>query len=156
MDDAKTVRFMSFLRKRCRVNPSRGPFHLHSPNRILWRTIRGMIPHKTPRGQAALQRLRVFEGVPPPYDKRKRMVMPMALRVLRLAPGRKYTVLKRLSSEFGWRYQDVVSGLEDKRKAKAHAYYEAKKAARRLLAKAEKEVETELAPIKEQLAAYGY
>jgi len=28
-----------------------------------------MIPHKTPRGAAALERLKAFEGVPYPYDK---------------------------------------------------------------------------------------
>lgn len=35
-----------------------------------------MIPHKTARGAAALERLKVFEGVPPPYDKQKKMVVP--------------------------------------------------------------------------------
>lgn len=34
----------------------------------------------------------VFEGIPPPYDKQKRMVVPSALRVLRLKPGRKVCV----------------------------------------------------------------
>jgi len=27
-----------------------------------------MLPHKTPRGAAALGKLKVFEGVPAPYD----------------------------------------------------------------------------------------
>lgn len=67
-----------------------------------------MIPHKTARGAAALERLKVFEGVPPPYDKKKRMVVPQALRVLRLKPGRKYCTVGRLSHEVGWKYQDVV------------------------------------------------
>lgn len=31
----------------------------------------------------------VFEGIPPPYNKEKRMVVPAALRVLRLKPGRR-------------------------------------------------------------------
>lgn len=39
-----------------------------------------MIPHKTKRGAAALARLQVFEGVPPPFDKKKRMVIPDALK----------------------------------------------------------------------------
>lgn len=39
-----------------------------------------MIPHKTKRGAAALARLKTFEGVPPPYDKIKRMVIPDALK----------------------------------------------------------------------------
>ncbi len=68
-----------------------------------------MIPHKTARGAAALERLKVFEGVPPPYDKKKKMVVPQALRVLRLQPGRKYCTVGRLSHEVGWKYQDVVS-----------------------------------------------
>jgi large subunit ribosomal protein L13Ae len=53
-----------------------------------------MTPHKTPRGVAALERLKLFEGVPPPYDRKKKMVVPEALRVLRLKPGRKYCTVK--------------------------------------------------------------
>lgn len=68
-----------------------------------------MMPHKTARGAAALERLKVFEGVPPPYDKKKRVVVPQALRVLRLKPGRKYCTVGRLSHEVGWKYQDVVA-----------------------------------------------
>ena len=39
-----------------------------------------MIPHKTKRGAAALERLKAFEGVPAPYDKVKRVVIPDALK----------------------------------------------------------------------------
>ena len=56
-----------------------------------------------------MERLKVFEGVPPPYDKKKRVVVPQALRVLRLKPGRKWCVVGRLSHEVGWKYQDVVA-----------------------------------------------
>lgn len=76
---------------------------------MFWRTVRGMIPHKTARGQAAMERLKTFEGVPAPYDKKKRVVVPQALRVLRLKPGRKYCTVGRLGHEFGWKYQDVVA-----------------------------------------------
>lgn len=76
---------------------------------MFWRTVRGMIPHKTARGAAAMERLKTFEGVPPPYDHKKRMVVPQALRVLRLKPGRKYCTVGRLGHEFGWKYQDVVA-----------------------------------------------
>jgi len=51
-------------------------FCLWSKIYLVWR----MIPHKTKRGEAALARLKVFEGVPPPYDKTKRMVIPDALK----------------------------------------------------------------------------
>ncbi|NWH69481.1 RL13A protein, partial [Piaya cayana] len=63
------VKFLAFLRKRMNTNPSRGPYHFRAPSRIFWRTVRGMLPHKTKRGQAALERLKVFDGIPPPYDK---------------------------------------------------------------------------------------
>jgi large subunit ribosomal protein L13Ae len=88
-----------------------GPFHFRAPSRIFYKTVRGMIPHKTARGAAAMERLKVFEGVPPPYDKVKRVVVPQALRVLRLKPGRKYCTVGRLSHEVGWKYQDVVARL---------------------------------------------
>merc|ERR1711992_109254 len=68
------LKYLDFLRKRMNTNPSHGPFHFRAPSKIFWRTIRGMIPHKTTRGMEALNRLKVFEGVPPPYDKTKRMV----------------------------------------------------------------------------------
>ena len=67
-----------------------------------------MLPHKTERGAKALERLKTFEGVPPPYDRKKRMVVPQALRVLRLKPGRKYCTVGRLGHEFGWKYRAVV------------------------------------------------
>lgn len=104
------VKYHSYLRKMTRFNPTRGgPFHFRAPSRIFYKAVRGMIPHKTARGTAAMERLKVFEGVPPPYDKKKRVVVPQALRVLRLRPGRKYCTVGRLSHEVGWKYQDVVA-----------------------------------------------
>lgn len=37
------LKFLSFLRKRCNVNPARGPFHFRAPSRIFWKTVRGMV-----------------------------------------------------------------------------------------------------------------
>jgi large subunit ribosomal protein L13Ae len=109
---ALIVKYHAYLRKMTRYNPTRGgPFHFRAPSRIFYKTVRGMIPHKTARGAAAMERLKVFEGVPAPYDKVKRVVVPQALRVLRLKPGRKYCTVGRLSHEVGWKYQDVVARL---------------------------------------------
>ncbi|KAL2352120.1 AMP dependent synthetase and ligase [Cryomyces antarcticus] len=133
------LKYQAFMRKQTRFNPTRGgPFHFRAPSKMFWRTVRGMIPHKTARGAAAMERLKTFEGIPPPYDHKKRMVVPQALRVLRLKPGRKYCTVGRLGHEFGWKYQDVVARLEERRKVKGAAYYERKKAARRQLADAQK------------------
>jgi len=65
-------------------NPRRGFVHYRNPSRILWRTIRGMMPHKTARGVAALERLKLFEGIPSTYEAKKRVVIPDALKVVRL------------------------------------------------------------------------
>jgi large subunit ribosomal protein L13Ae len=148
------LRFMAYLKKRCVVNPNRGPFHFRAPSKMFYRVVRGMIPHKTPRGAAALERLKVYEGVPPPFDKVKRMVVPAALKVLRLKPGRKTTVLKRLSSEFGWKYADVVERLEEKRKEKGKVYYERKK--KLVRARKVAESKADLSSVKESLASFGY
>lgn len=104
----------------------------------------------------ALNRLKVFEGIPPPYDKQRRMVIPNALRVLRLKPGRRYCDVGRLSHEIGWGYKDVVKTLEAKRKARAAEFYEQKKKTLRLRAKAEEASKPRLADINKQLAELGY
>jgi len=119
-----------------------------------------------------MERLKVFEGVPPPYDKVKRVVVPQALRVLRLKPGRKYCTVGRLSHEVGWKYQDVVeryviqawrlckpeaniNRLEERRKVKGAAYYARKKAIRRQLSDATKSAKVDT-KVTQQLAEYGY
>jgi len=68
------LKYANFRRKHMNTNPRQGPFHYRSPAKILWRTIRGMVPHKTARGAAALDKLKTFEGIPHPYDRKKRMV----------------------------------------------------------------------------------
>lgn len=47
-----------------------------------------MVPHKTKRGKEALSKLKCVEGIPAPYDKVKRVVVPSALRVIKLKPRR--------------------------------------------------------------------
>jgi len=150
------MKYLRFLRKRMNTKPSKGPIHFRAPARILWRTIRGMIPHKTKRGAAALERLKAFEGVPPPYDKMKRMVIPDALKVLRLQPGHKFCLLGRLSEEVGWHHYDTIKELEEKRKAKSKVFYERKKQLVQLRLKASKRVEEQLSSLQETLAPITY
>lgn len=100
---------------------------------MLFRAIRGMIPHKTERGAAALQRLKVFEGVPAPYDKMKRMVIPAALKVLHLKPGREFCNLGQLAKECGWKHYDLIQRLEKARKTASEAFYTQKKEATKRL-----------------------
>ena len=82
-----------------------------------------MLPHKLPRGAAALGKLKVFEGVPFPYDQKKRMVIPDALRTLRLKARRNYCSLGELATLTGWTKGDCVERLEEKRKVKSAAFH---------------------------------
>ena len=54
------------------TNPRHGgPYHVKAPSRFFWRVLRGMVRHKTARGAAALERFKVFEGMPFPYNHKK-------------------------------------------------------------------------------------
>jgi large subunit ribosomal protein L13Ae len=86
----------------------------------------------------------------------RRVVVPEALRVVRLAPGRKFTSLGRISQEVGWKYQSVVAKLEEKRIAKAGAYFERKKSLLALKKKAIEAKKSQLAPVEQTLAQYGF
>jgi len=149
-------KYMVVLHKRMNTNPRHGQYHYRSPARIFWRTVRGMLPHKSPRGAAALERLKVFEGVPAPYDKMKRVVVPAALRVSTLKPSRKFTVLGNLSKQVGWKYNDLLSRLEAKRKVKSAAFYERKKAIVKLRRKAVTNTADKLKDVTTQLGVYGF
>jgi large subunit ribosomal protein L13Ae len=100
---------------------------------MFFRVCRGMLPHKTARGASALARLRVYEGIPPEYSRKKRMVVPDALRVLRHTPGRKVTQLGLLAKEVGWKYADTVEAFEIKRKRNSLRFYKKKLANRKSL-----------------------
>merc|ERR1712139_303106 len=127
------LKFAEFRRKKMCTNPKQGPLHYRSPSKILWRTIRGMVPHKTPRGAAALDRLKTYEGIPHPYDRKKRMVIPSCLKVLRIRPERKFCKLADLSSQNGWKHENLLQRLESKRKVKSAAFYAKKKTAKKTL-----------------------
>merc|ERR1719240_1149232 len=115
------ITFHEFLRKANNTNPRRQFKHFRSPSRMFWRVIRGMLPHKTARGKAALQRLKVFEGIPYPYDAKKRMVVPQALKVLRIKSFRNTCVIGDLCNQVGWRNKAIVEKLEQKRLAKSRS-----------------------------------
>jgi len=151
------MKWARFRRKRTNTNPKRGPLHFRAPSKMLWRAIRGMVPHKTKRGQLAMQRLKTFDGCPSPYDKVKRMVVPDALRCVRLRPGRKYTVLSTLATQAGWKHEALVARLEETRKIKSAAYYEASKAKNMILsnAKASLADDSDYNAIQQQLAQFG-
>ena len=148
------LKFHEFLNKTNTHNPRKWIVHYRQPSRIFWRTVRGMLPHKFPRGAAALGRLKVFEGCPTPYDMKKKKVVPQALRLLRLKNHRQWCYMGDLSTKVGWKKQTLVDNLEEKRKTRAKAYYDRKLARVNLKRKAESL--PEFKALKEKLAEYGY
>jgi large subunit ribosomal protein L13Ae len=149
-------KFARFVRKVTSTNPTRGPWHYRSPSKILWRVIRGMLPHKTERGKAALDRLKTFEGIPHPFNRLKRQVIPAAFKNLRLRPGRKFCRLGDLASESGWKHGALINTLEAKRKVSAAAYYQTKKQLLKLRTTATKNVDAKLKDLAAPLAALGH
>jgi len=150
------LKYAAFIRKRTNTNPTRGPWHYRQPSRILWRVIRGMVPHKTDRAKIALERLKVYEGIPHPFDRMKRVVVPAALRTTRLRPGRKYCRLGDLSSQVGWKYNTLIQTLENKRKEKSNEYYKRKLLFNKLKQQAVQNTNKELRGINKELTSLGF
>lgn len=48
------LKYARYLDKRMQTNPIRGHIHYRSPSKMLVKVIRGMLPHKTPRGAVRL------------------------------------------------------------------------------------------------------
>ncbi|HDJ95032.1 MAG: 50S ribosomal protein L13 [Thermoprotei archaeon] len=84
-------------------NPYRhGVRRPRSPENIVRRAIRGMLPIDKPKGRAAYRRLKVFSGIPPEYsDKADKMIKIEDALATRL--GRKYTTLAEVAIQMGWK-----------------------------------------------------
>jgi large subunit ribosomal protein L13 len=79
--------------------PEKGPFHYRKPDRIVRKTVRGMLPYKQPKGKQAYKRLKVFIGIPDEL-KDKKIETLMSARAEKLTcPS--FTV-GELAKEIGW------------------------------------------------------
>ena len=88
------------------------------------------------------------------YDKTKRLVVPEALRVVKLSSARRYSTLGVLASQLGWKHAELIGRLEAVRKESAAAFHEKRKGARKAAATAAQSAEVQA--INAELAAYGY
>ncbi|MEM3579472.1 MAG: 50S ribosomal protein L13 [Candidatus Bathyarchaeia archaeon] len=80
-------------------HPGKGPLHYRRPDRILRKTVRGMLPYKQSKGKQAFKRLRVFIGVPEELKDAK-------IETIEEAQAKKLTcphfTLGELAKEIGW------------------------------------------------------
>jgi large subunit ribosomal protein L13 len=51
-------------------HPRKGPYHPRRPDKIVSRTIRGMLPRRKPKGLQAYKRLRVYLGLPMQFESK--------------------------------------------------------------------------------------
>ena len=79
--------------------PEKGPFHYKRPDRILRRTVRGMLPYKQPKGKQAYKRLKVFIGVPDELKNREMETIEDAQAKKLTCP---YFTVGELAKEIGW------------------------------------------------------
>jgi large subunit ribosomal protein L13 len=91
--------YRDIQKKHTHTNPRRGPFHPKRPDRIVRRTVRGMLPWKKSSGKAAYHRLLTFIGVPDELSKAE-LVKPRYADSSKLDCKR--ITVGELCREFGW------------------------------------------------------
>jgi len=80
-------------------HPRKGPYHPRRPDKIVRRTIRGMLPRKKPKGQQAYKRLKVYLGTPSEFnDKEIQTILEASAEKLK-SP---YITVGELAKEIGW------------------------------------------------------
>ena len=79
--------------------PERGPFHYRRPDRIMRKTVRGMLPIKQPKGKTAYKKLRVFMGIPNELKNQKMETLAEAQAAKLKGP---HFTLGELAKEVGW------------------------------------------------------
>jgi large subunit ribosomal protein L13 len=79
--------------------PKMGPIHYRRPDRIVRRTVRGMLPYRQPKGKQAYKRLKVFIGTPNELRDQKRETLAHA-QTKKLTCS--YFTLAEFAKEIGW------------------------------------------------------
>ncbi|MDD5416573.1 MAG: 50S ribosomal protein L13 [Candidatus Aenigmarchaeota archaeon] len=89
------VTYSIYLQKRQRGDQTKGPFYPKQSDRIVWRTIRGMMPYKKSKGRDAMSRLKIFSDCPKEYNNAEKIVKTKeSLKC-------KYVTLKEISKFLG-------------------------------------------------------
>jgi len=80
-------------------SPKMGPLHYRRPDRIVRRTVRGMLPYKKPKGKYAYKRLKVFIGIPDELKDQKTETLANAQAKKLTSP---HFTLGEYAKEIGW------------------------------------------------------
>lgn len=99
---SKLATFVEYTEKRTIGSKEWGPYFPKRPDRILKRTVRGMLPYKRSRGRDAFGRLKVYVGVPDELQGKELTTLEEA-NIERLSTG-KYTTIGALSRKMGSKF----------------------------------------------------
>ncbi len=91
----------NYKNKRARGTWSKGPHFPKSPDMVVKRTIRGMLPHKRERGREALKRVKCYVGIPQELSAKKFQSVKEAS--ISKVPNVKYVELSELCRQMGAR-----------------------------------------------------
>jgi len=80
-------------------HPKKGPYHPRRPDRIVRRTVRGMLPWRKPKGRQAYKRLKVYLGAPKEFDGKEIQTILDASAEKLKSP---YITVGELAKEIGW------------------------------------------------------
>lgn len=84
-----------------RGNPHAGPFQPKSPERIMRRTVRGMLPYKQERGRLAYARVKCYIGVPVEFKNEKMETLKTTKANISKFATMNYISLDELSKHLG-------------------------------------------------------
>jgi large subunit ribosomal protein L13 len=79
--------------------PMRGPYHYRRPDRLVRKTVRGMLPRRRPKGKQAFKRLRVYVGIPDDLRDRSAETLMKAQAKKLTCP---YITVGEFAREIGW------------------------------------------------------
>jgi len=74
----KSMVISKYKKKKAQGEHGHGPFFNSMPDRLVRRTIRGMLPYKTSRGKEAYKRVMCYIGVPDEFKESKILSIPEA------------------------------------------------------------------------------
>jgi len=91
--------FDKYLSLRQKGEPFHGPFYPKQSDRLVKRTIRGMLPHKQEKGRKALKRITCYKGIPIQFQDKEIQTLESA-SIDKLSMG-KYLKVEELVRRLG-------------------------------------------------------
>jgi len=85
-------------------HPGKGPFHPRRPDQIIRKSVRGMLPRRLPKGQAALRRLKIFLGLPDEFKTLTLQSIPKASASRLKCP---YVTVGEFAKEIGYKAEGM-------------------------------------------------